>query len=66
MAEQHKVGERTIKRDAQFTTALDIIAQVLGEDLKHSILTRTAGLTKKDTLSVVRVGFELAIAFPEC
>ncbi|KYC43823.1 hypothetical protein WA1_01305 [Scytonema hofmannii PCC 7110] len=55
LAEQHKVGERTIKRDAQFTTALDIIAQVLGEDLKHSILTRTAGLTKKDTLSLARI-----------
>lgn len=46
---------RTIRNDAQFTSALNTLAQALGEELKHSILTRTTGLSKKDVLSLARV-----------
>ncbi|MUG99202.1 hypothetical protein F7734_45695 [Scytonema sp. UIC 10036] len=55
LAEQYKVTDRTIRNDAQFTASLDTLAQVLGDDLKHSILTRTAGLTKKEILSLAKV-----------
>ncbi len=55
LAEQYKVSERTIKNDAQFTAALDTLASALGDELKHTILTRTAGLTKKEILSLAKV-----------
>jgi|GEM_PF-3136896 len=55
LAEQYKVSDRTIKNDAQFTAALDTLATALGEDLKHSILTRIARLTKKEILSLANV-----------
>jgi hypothetical protein len=64
LAEQYRVGERTIRNDALFTASLDTLAQALGNELKHSILTRTAGLTKKEILSLAQVvrseGKELA------
>lgn len=55
LAEQYKVSDRTIRNDANFTSALDTLAQSLGDELKHSILTRTAGLNKKDILSLAKV-----------
>lgn len=64
LAEQYKVGERTIKNDAQFTASLDTLAQALGNELKHSILICTVRLTKKEILSLAKVvrneGKELA------
>lgn len=55
LGEQYKVSDRTIRNDAHFTSALDTLAQALGEELKHSILARNAGLTKKDILSLASV-----------
>ncbi len=55
LAEQYKVSDRTIRNDAQFTSALDTLAQALGDEVKHSILTRTTGISKKDVLSLARV-----------
>ncbi len=55
LAQQYKVTGRTIRNDAQFTNALDTLAQSLGEELKHSILARNSGLTKKDILSLAKV-----------
>lgn len=48
VAESHKVGESTIKRDAEFASAVDKIADVIGEDAKTSILARDAKINKKD------------------
>ncbi|WP_228059893.1 hypothetical protein [Plectonema radiosum] len=55
LAKEYKVTDRTIRNDAQFTNALDTLAQSLGEELKHSILARNSGLTKKDILSLAKV-----------
>ena len=58
LAAEYKVGERTIRNDAQFTRALDTLAQILGDEFKHSILARNSGLTKKDILSLAQVAKE--------
>lgn len=58
LAAEYKVGERTIRNDAQFTSALDTLAQALGNEIKHSILARNSGLTKKDILSLAKVARE--------
>jgi hypothetical protein len=55
LAEQYKVTDRTIRNDALFTSALDTLGRSLGDELKHSILARTSGLTKKDVLSLAQV-----------
>jgi hypothetical protein len=55
LAEQYKVTDRTIRNDALFTSALDILGRSLGDELKHSILARNSGLTKKDVLSLAQV-----------
>jgi hypothetical protein len=58
LAEQYKVTDRTMRNDALFTSALDILGRSLGEDIKHSILARNSGLTKKDVLSLAQVAEE--------
>ena len=55
LAQQYKVTDRTIRNDAQFTNALDTLARSLGDEVKHSILSRNSGLTKKDVLSLAQV-----------
>lgn len=55
LAEQYKVSDRTIRNDAQFSASLDTLAIALGDELKHSILVRTAGLAKKEILSLAKV-----------
>ncbi len=58
LAIEYKVGERTIRNDALFTEALDTLERSLGDGLKHSILARNSGLTKKDVLSLAKVADE--------
>ena len=58
LAEQYKVTDRTIRNDAQFTNAVDTLADRVGEELKHSILTRSSGLTKKDILLLAKIADE--------
>jgi hypothetical protein len=58
LAQQYKVSVRTIKNDARFTDALDTLARSLGEEIKHSILTRNSGLTRKDILLLAQVAEE--------
>ncbi|PAX52241.1 hypothetical protein [Brunnivagina elsteri] len=58
LAEQYKVTDRTIRNDALFTEALDTLEQSLGDEVKHSILARNSGLTKKDVLSLAKVADE--------
>jgi hypothetical protein len=55
LSKEYKVSVRTIKNDAEFTSALDCLATVLGEELKHSILARTAKLTKAEILSLAEI-----------
>jgi hypothetical protein len=58
LAQQYKVTDRTIRNDAQFTAALDTLARSLGDEVKHSILTRNSGLTKKDVFSLAKTADE--------
>jgi hypothetical protein len=58
LAQQYKVSVRTIKNDAQFTSALDTLARSLGDEFKHSTLARNSGLTRKDILSLAKVAEE--------
>ncbi len=55
LAKQYKVTDRTIRNDAKFTTALDTLGRSLGDEVKHSILARNSGLTRKDILSLAKV-----------
>jgi hypothetical protein len=58
LAQQYKVSVRTIKNDARFTDALDTLARSLGEEVKHSILVRNSGLTRKDILLLAQIAEE--------
>lgn len=55
LAKQYKLTDRTIRNDAQFAAALDVLARSLGEEVKHSILARNTGLTRKDILQLAQV-----------
>lgn len=55
LAQQYQVSSRTIKRDAQFSEAIDLLATALGADIKQDILGRHANLTKKDALRLFKV-----------
>ena len=52
LAERYKVGSGTIRRDAKFADAVDNLADAVGEDVRESILSRDANLTKKETLEL--------------
>src|SRR5262249_5355142 len=54
LAEEYKVGERTIRLDAKFARAVDAIADNCGEEAKGWILTRDAGLTKGEVVRLAR------------
>jgi hypothetical protein len=58
LAQQYKVTDRTIRNDARFTAALDTLARSLGDEVKHSILTRNSGLTRKDVFSLAKTADE--------
>jgi hypothetical protein len=49
---QFKVSPKTIRRDAQFATAVDTLGSIGGNEMKWKILTRSAGLTKKEVLAL--------------
>lgn len=55
LAQQYKVSSRTIKRDAQFSEAVDTLALTLGTDIKQDILGRNANLTKKEALTLANL-----------
>lgn len=59
LAEQHGVAERTIKRDAEFTEAVNTIVQNTAPEVKQQILNREIPVTKKDTLELAKVEPEI-------
>lgn len=61
LAQQHKVGEKTIKRDAQFARAVDTVAKAAGDAAKTTLLSRDTKVAKQDT---VRLG-AIAEASPQ-
>jgi hypothetical protein len=52
LAQEYKVGSRTIKRDAQYAQAVDTLASVVGEEIRPSLLSRKSKLTKKATIEL--------------
>lgn len=61
IAQKTGVTDRTVKRDAQFTAAVNALTDVAGPEIKHSILTGETRTTKQD---VVTLG-KLAASEPE-
>lgn len=53
IAQEHKVGQATVRRAAEFARAVDTIAENVGEDVKHKILGREVNLTARDVKRVV-------------
>ena len=47
IAQEHKVGQATVRRAAEFARAVDTIAENVGEDVRHKILGREINLTAK-------------------
>ncbi|WP_293228594.1 MULTISPECIES: ParB/RepB/Spo0J family partition protein [unclassified Microcoleus] len=43
---------KTIRRDAEFAKAVDTLSFIGGEDMKRKILTRSAGMTKKQVIAL--------------
>lgn len=48
MGEEYGVGEKTIRREADFAEVLDQLAATYGKALKDAVLTRDAKMTRKD------------------
>ena len=61
IAAQYKVTERTIKNDAQFSSSIDTLVDLLGKELRPSILSRETKLTKTQTKELA----DLAKSHPE-
>jgi hypothetical protein len=49
---QFKASPKTIRRDAEFATAVDTLSQIGGEQVKWKILDRSAGMTKKEVIAL--------------
>ena len=61
LAQELKVSEKTIRRDATFAAAVDDLSEALGDDVRADILGREARLTKTDTQQLA----EIAKSSPE-
>lgn len=55
LAEDFKVGEKTIRRDAHFAEAVDEITGNCGSDTKNLILSRDTGLTRGGVLRIAKL-----------
>ncbi|WP_013334984.1 hypothetical protein [Gloeothece verrucosa] len=55
LANVYNVGEKTIRRDAQFATAVDLIGEVLGQEIKQDILSRQIRLNKKAAIDLAQI-----------
>ncbi|MEG4294684.1 hypothetical protein Q5692_38650 [Microcoleus sp. C2C3] len=49
---QFNASPKTIRRDAQFAKAVDTLSSIGGEDMKWRILSRSAGMTKKQVIAL--------------
>jgi len=55
LAEEYKVGEKTIRRDGHFAKAVDAIAEHCGDEARKHILSRESGLTRGNVLRVSKL-----------
>ncbi len=54
VAARHGVGEKTVRRDAAFADAVDVLAGALGDDIRTEILAGDAPLSKQDVVTLAR------------
>ncbi len=54
LAQEYKVGSGTIRRDAQYSKAVDTRADVVGEEVRTDLLSRGVKLTKRETLKLAK------------
>lgn len=54
LSKEHGVSPRTIKRDARFAEALDVLANILGNEFRSEVLVGTSGLSKKDIVTLAK------------
>ena len=52
LAKGYDVSPRTVKRDAQFAEALDVLADILGAEFRSEVLAGTSGLSKQDIIAL--------------
>lgn len=52
LAEQHKVGQATVRRDAEYAKAVDKVAEVAGNEARVEILSRDTKVTKQDAVKL--------------
>lgn len=55
LAEEYRVGEKTVRRDAKFAGAVDVIAGNCGADATQWVLARDVGLTRSCVVRVARM-----------
>jgi hypothetical protein len=55
LAAEYKVDQRTIKRDALFAQAVDLLSKHCGEDVKQEVLTRNARMPRRAALQLARL-----------
>ncbi len=61
LSRKYKVGTRTIRRDGEFASAIDIIASVTGDESRSKLLNKEISLTKQATQDLA----EIALSHPE-
>ena len=59
IAKEYGVGQATIRRDAEFSAAVDKVAQAIGEEAKRAILSGQANIPKKDVEKLIEVKQEV-------
>ncbi len=59
LAQQHGVSRETIKRDAEFTKAVDEVVKNTAPEVKQQILNREIPVTKKETIELSKVEPEI-------
>ncbi len=52
LGEEFGVSPSTIKRDAKFAEALDVLAEILGIEFRSDVLAGTSGLSKSDIVAL--------------
>jgi N6-adenosine-specific RNA methylase IME4 len=55
IAEEYGVNESTIRRDAEFSKAVDKVAEKVGKEAKNAILTGQINIPKKDVEKIIEI-----------
>lgn len=55
IGKEYGVNERTIRRDAEFSKAVDKVAEKVGKEAKNAILTGQINIPKKDVEKIIEI-----------